>query len=378
MFKKHVSDENTYYDIRTLIKAHLDCQYYMIVGERSNGKTYSSMDYCLENYLKNGEQFAYMRRWGEDVRPNKLAELWSGHVANHRVTELSDFHFDTMVYYQRKFYCGTTDPEDMSVTKCPEPAGFVFDISGMEHYKSLSYPRVTTIVFDEFLSRNGYLPNEFVQFTNSLSTIIRDRDNVKIIMLGNTVNKYCPYFKEMGLKHVENMKPGDIDIYQFGQTNLKIAVQMTDTAKKRGGKPSDVYFAFDNPRLQMITGGEWEISIYPHLTERYLPKDKFFEAFLQFETNLLHLEFVADERGPFIFIHPKTTEIQHPESDIVYTDRPDSRYNWKMALTKQTDKCSKFIRQMLQENRIFYSDNDTGEVFRNYILWSDQQSIKNQ
>ena len=36
-------------------------------------------------------------------------------------------------------------------------------------------------------------------FMNVLSTIIRDRENIKIFMLGNTVNKYCPYFDEMGL-----------------------------------------------------------------------------------------------------------------------------------------------------------------------------------
>ena len=248
----------------------------------------------------------------------------------------------------------------------------------MEHYKSVSFPGITTIVFDEFLSRNGYLPNEFILFTNTLSTIIRDRDNVKIIMLGNTVNRFCPYFQEMGLRHIDQMRPGDRDLYHFGQSNLSIAVEMTPSSAKKGGKASDVYFAFDNPRLQMITGGEWEISIYPHLVERYVPKDVFYNAFIIFNRDILHLEFVCDSRGPFIFIHPKTTEIKNPDTDLVYTDRPDMRYNWKMALTKQSDDASKFIVKMLRENRIFYSDNETGEVFRNYIMWSDQQNIKNQ
>ena len=29
------------------------------------------------------------------------------------------------------------------------------------------------------------------------------------------------------------------------------------------------------------------------------------------------------------------------------------------------------------ENRIFYSTNEIGEVFRNYVMWSDTYSIKN-
>lgn len=366
-----------YYNIRDLMNEFPQCYYYMVIGERSNGKTYSSMDYCLEKYFTTGEQFAYLRRWGEDVKPGKLSELWAGHVQNKRVTELSNGVFDTISYYNRKFYAATTDPETLEVKKCPIPMGFVFDIAGMEHYKSVSFPGITTIVFDEFLSRNGYLPSEFILFTNTLSTIIRDRDNVKIIMLGNTVNKYCPYFTEMGLRHVDKMKPGDKDVYQYGQTDLSVAVEMTRSAQERGGKKSDVYFAFDNPRLQMITGGAWEIGIYPHLVERYRPKDVFYNAFLKFEKDLLHLEFVSTDKGPFIFVHPKTTDIKDPDNDLVFTDTPDQRYNWKMALTKQTDDASKFVRKMLQENRIFYSDNETGETFRNYIMWSDQQSIKN-
>ena len=48
-----------------------------------------------------------------------------------------------------------------------------------------------------------------------------------------------------------------------------------------------------------------------------------------------------------------------------------------MALTKHSDKLSMFIQKCLRENRIFYSTNEIGEVFRNYVMWSDSYSIKN-
>ena len=56
-----------------------------------------------------------------------------------------------------------------------------------------------TILFDEFITKGMYLTDEFMAFMNTLSTIIRQRDNVKIFMCGNTVNKFNPYFEEMGL-----------------------------------------------------------------------------------------------------------------------------------------------------------------------------------
>ena len=68
-----------YYEIRRIIKDYPNAKYYMIYGERSNGKTYSALDYALERYAKHGEQFAYLRRWGEDIRPknSQYAIRWA-------------------------------------------------------------------------------------------------------------------------------------------------------------------------------------------------------------------------------------------------------------------------------------------------------------
>ena len=74
-----------FYEIRDLMKAYPEAYYYMVIGERSNGKTFSALDYCLERYAKNGEQFAYVRRWGEDIRKKNLSELFSGHAESGHV-----------------------------------------------------------------------------------------------------------------------------------------------------------------------------------------------------------------------------------------------------------------------------------------------------
>ena len=60
-----------------------------------------------------------------------------------------------------------------------------------------------------------------------------------------------------------------------------------------------------------------------------------------------------------------------------YATRADERWNYRMALTKQSDKLSLFIIKCLRENRIFYSTNEVGEALRNYVMWSDSYSIKN-
>lgn len=365
-----------YYDARHLLVEYPEAYYYMIIGERSNGKTYSTLDYCLEKYFKEGEQFAYLRRFGEDIRKKQLSNLFSAHVENKRLLELSGGEWGSVDYTGGKFRLARTK-DDNSVEYSEEPIGFAFDLNSMEHFKSISFPKITTVVFDEFLSRQSYLPNEFLLFTNVLSTIIRLRNNVKIFMLGNTVNKYCPYFGEMGLTHIKEQKQGTVDVYNYANTGLQVVVEYCAASEKHGGKESDVYFAFDNPQLQMITTGTWEIAIYPHLPIHYKPKDVVAEFFVEFDGEILHGEVIcADDGAPFIFFHPKTTPIQDEEYDIVYGQTPSYMRNKRIGFSHYDDKLSKFICQCLRENRVFYATNETGEILRNYVIWSDSLNIR--
>lgn len=363
-----------YYDISHLIKEYPDAYYYMAFGERSNGKTYSALNYAIERYFKHGEQFAYIRRFGEDVRRKNLQTLLASHVENGRITQLSGGTFNSVEYTGARFIAYYYDEDSLKKVPNKEPMGYAFDLNSMEHHKSTSYPKVTTIIFDEFLSRQGYLVNEFVLFMNTLSTIIRDRTNVKIIMIGNTVNKYCPYFSEMGMNHIKDQKPGTTDIYTYGDSGLSVVVEYCDPTAKRGGKGSDIYFAFDNPQLKMITTGSWEIAIYPHLTTRYRPKDVMFNFFVEFDGAILHCEIITTDSDYFMFVHPKTTPIKNINSDIIYTDKPNGKWNYKVGIQNQSDMLSRIIFRLISENRAFYSDNETGEVLRNYLMWASKYS----
>lgn len=362
-----------YYDIANLIREYPHAYYYMAIGERSNGKTYSALQYALDRFFKTGEQFAYIRRFGEDIRKKNLSSLFDGHVQNGVIERMSNSQFSLVNYAQSRFYPANIG-ENEKIESSAQPMGFAFDLNSTEHIKSLSFPNVTTIIFDEFLSRIGYLTNEFVLFMNTLSTIIRDRKNVKIIMIGNTVNKYSPYFQEMGLSHIKDQKPGTTDLYTYGESQLTVVVDYCDPMAKRGGKESDVYFAFDNPQLKMITTGSWEIAIYPHLPFKYKPKEVIANFFVEFDGSLLHGEMVVAHQGYFIFFHPKTGPIKDESFDIVYTNNPTGKWNYRVGIANQSDNLSKTIKKIVSENRVFYSDNETGEVFRNYLMWATQYS----
>ena len=179
-----------YYSLDSILQRN--AQYNIIFGERSNGKTYAVLKYGVENYIRTGKQIALVRRFIEDIRGKRGDVLFNALSANGEIEKMTKGRYTFIKHVNRRFYLAYRD-EDLGKDVCDStPLGYSFALNEMEHDKSTSYPDITTIMFDEFLTRQVYLKDEFVTFMNVISTIVRNRDDVKIFMLGNTVNKYCP------------------------------------------------------------------------------------------------------------------------------------------------------------------------------------------
>lgn len=351
-----------FYSLKKIMQ--IPALYYVIFGGRSNGKTYAVQEYAIKRYYEKGEQTAIIRRWQDDFTGKRGQTMFDNQASNGNIAKITNGEWEGIYYFASKWYLCRYDGDD--IIKDPRPFAYGFAISAQEHDKSTAYPGITTILFDEFLTRSYYLPDEFVLFMNCLSTIIRHRTDVKIFMLGNTVNKYCPYFTEMGLSHVKQMKPGTIDVYHYGNENLVVAVEYTDN---HTSTESAAYFAFDNPKLSMITGNAWEIDIYPHCPEKYKPQDILFTYFIDFNGELLQCEIVQTDTNYFTFIHRKTTPIKNPGHDCIYTPDYHPGPNYHRKITKPTTQLEAKIAEFYKKDKIFYQDNEVGEIVRNYLMF---------
>ena len=356
-----------YYSLDNILKEN--ALYNMIIGERSNGKTYACERYGLDDYIRNGNQFVILRRWDEDIRGIHGNNMFNAFISNGELKKMSKGRWNNIIFKERAWTLCNTDDSGEVTEKDSKPFCFGFALSTMEHDKSNSYPGVKTIIFDEFITRKIYLDgdNEFVTFCNCLSTIIRDRKDVKIFMIGNTVNKYCPYFKEMGLKHVTNMKQGSIDLYTYGTSKLSVAVEYCDTAKKnKNKKASDVYFAFDNPKLKMITEGTWEIDIYPHIWFRPLPCEILYTYYIKFDDETLECQIINHEGDYITFVKPKTTPITKKNA-LIYSNEFSGNPYHRTNVLKATTEFEKRIKWFYTYNKVCYATNDTGETMMNYL-----------
>jgi hypothetical protein len=351
-----------YYSLKKILAEKAD--YNIIIGERSNGKTYACLEHILTDYIMNGNEGAYIRRWRDDITGKRADTVFNSLVSNGYVTKITEGEFDSIIYSRGGWHLAKFDEKERKMKAEKNAFCYAFSLSDVEHDKSTSFPNVVNIVFDEFLTRRYYLPDEFILFMNVLSTIIRDRENVKIFMLGNTVNKYCPYFDEMGLKNIEQMEQGTIDVYSFGN-NLKIAVEYCNETKS---KKSNKYFAFDNPRLNMITHGKWEMAIYPHLPIGYKIKSDsiIFTFSIVFNNKIVGCDVVNQNDDIFLFIRPKTTDPKN--GDLVYTLDYTPYMTVRKSFMYPIDRLDNKIKSFFTCNRVFYQSNEIGEIVHNYLL----------
>ena len=352
-----------YYSLKKILKHN--AHYNLIIGERSNGKTYSVLKHFIERAYNNNEDFAYIRRWAEDIRGRRGSEIFRALEHNNEIINITNGEYSGIFCYARKFYFCNYDDDGKAIYNFNSPIGFSFALSETEHDKSISFPNIYNIVFDEFLTNRIELNNEFMLFMNTLSTIIRQREHVKIFMLGNTVNKYSIYFKEMGLDNVSKMQQGDIDIYKYGDSGLKVAIEYCSPTTKLL-KKNNYYFAFNSPKLDMIKSGAWELDIYPHLDIDYNNKDVVMRYFIIFDDIIYQCNIISKDNNFLTYIHKKTTPIKN-NTDLIYTLEPNSNLYYNNNIYKPINQIQERILWFFKTNRVFYSDNNVGNSIHNFL-----------
>ena len=339
--------------------------YNVIFGERSNGKTYQLLKKSLIAWVKNKTQTAYVRRWKEDITGRRAARLYSSMVENKEVSKITNNEFQGIHYWAGKWYLCNYEKSGKAIYNDRNILCFSFALSDGEHDKSTSFPNIYLIIFDEFITNRVYLNDEFILFMNTISTIVRRREGIKIYMLGNTVNKYCPYFSEMGLTNISKMIQGSIDVYNYGDSSLTVSVEYCKSSKQTK-EVTNKYFAFNNPKLHMITGGAWELNMYPHLPIKYTPRNILLIFFIEFSECIYQCEVVNAEEEFFIFIHSKTTPIKKND-DLVYSLDFNVKINYVRNIFKPINKTQTKILWFFSNHKVFYQNNNIGDAINNYL-----------
>ena len=194
------SDKTEYYDPTKILslkdKNGNTPDFFFITTNRTAGKTTTIEKNCVNRYKKKKEKFGVLVRTAGELKGfvnsffNDIQGLF---FPNDEMTE--KVHKD--VGYSELYLNG-------------EQCGFVISLNASTKIKRNShlFTEVTTLWLDEFISEDGYLPDEVNKFFRIYRSIARGHGQqfryVRVIFTGNPTDLFNPYY--VALKICDQIK----------------------------------------------------------------------------------------------------------------------------------------------------------------------------
>lgn len=333
------------------------CDFLLLLGERSNGKSYCSKNLIIRECYKNNKEFIYLRRYDLDVKDS----LCVNYFGDCPIETMTGGEYTCIDVWRKGIYLSNID--ENGKVKHGQKIGYCHGLSGAEHYKSLAFPDVNYIIYEEVVSQNGrYIFHEPAALQQYVSTIFRHRKG-KVILIGNTISRICPYYNEWDLK-IAKQKLGTVEDYVFHNDNgddTRLKVYLTDTLNYNTG----MFFGLP---AKNITKGAYDVTEQPHLPKPLTKYKTLYNVVVEYnEFKFLCTLFMDKENNDIVwYVQPKTTEIKAGTrviSNKFYTN-PLCTRSFRNPLSATEQKIFNYI----YTGKICFSDNLTGTEWNNIIV----------
>lgn len=341
--------------------------YIISYGGRNLGKTFAWLILIYAIWQCEGYKSVLMRRMAETLKSSKVADTFTkvfdlGYVPNNKGY--------TGITYRTGAWRGYWTDEKGKITY-DEPFCYPFALSSkIETNKGVSdIEKLGIIFFDEALTADNYLTDEWGRFQNAVSTLVRENSQACCVLCANTVSWVAPYFREFGIKNVRSIKKGTVKVFQCLDETAVTLEYCNDVVANRKKKIVDRrFFGFKSGTADMIRVGSWEIHSYQHLT-REMIEDRHRELitrdiYIAHENEILCLElYVMDDFGPLVNVRPADN---FDLGKVIYVvgDHTDPRYHHR---PNPSNKIDKLIWTLYHNNRFYYADNLCGEIVKKFL-----------
>lgn len=358
--------KKTHYNIDEL--ASKGCLYNLIFGARSDGKSYQvKHKMAVVKYVKTGRRFILLRRWAEEIKPEKIEQYFS----DVDVTTLTGGRYNCIVMFKKQLFFAYYDFES-GKTKRGEKIGYVMSLNAEQHYAGASYLDVDDIIYEEFFARTPYLPGEPDKLVNLWSTVDRKRFTTKIWCVGNTISRVCPYIPEWGLhKIISNMKQGDIRTTKIPAGEDENGTPLFVTMGIEHCKSTGSNLAIGKHK-DMINTGSWQSDPQPHLPKslkEYKSMLTVMFVYNEFKFACSYLHDLTDGINVW-FIKPYDGEID--DHTIVFSNMVKQSPYWQRDIynTNFLNERLNKVFDTFREGNIFYATDLCGTDFKQVIDFS--------
>lgn len=309
--------------------------YNFIPGGRGIGKTYGAKKMAINNALKRGQQFIYLRRYKEETATSK--ETFFADI-QHEYPEWEFRVNGKNAEYAPRSTAGDKKREWIIM-------GYFVSLSVAKNVKSVAFPLVTLIIFDEFIIEKGstqYLPNESVAFNNFYLTVDRYKDKTRVLFLANAVSITNPYFLEYKIE-------------PKGQEFVKLAVNPTT---------KQPFIA-----VQFVESDDFAASIYNTRFGAFIKDSEYADYAVsnEFADNNDHLIELKTSRASYIYTLETKEGVfsvwvdnltgryyalgRRPKQEVIYVTDPNKMTEDKMLLVR-SDRQLQILRTVFARDML--------------------------
>lgn len=332
----------------------------LIISGRSDGKSYQlKHKKAIKKYLETGRRFILLRRLQEEIKSAYVEQYF----ADVDISGLTNGKYNTVSVYKGAIYLSVYNTETGRVRKV-EKCGYVRALSTEQNTAGGSYLDVDDIIFEEFMSRTAYLPDEPNKLMNFYCTIDRKEGRVRLWLAGNTITRVCPYWKDWELQDlIAKQKQGTIMVKEIEVekgTVVKLAVDYPEATKGTN-------FVIGT-HSNMLNTGEWQTDPQPLLPKskkkyKILYRIGFFYLGFRFLAEYLQDKEVKENCCWFVYPYQNK---EFRDNILIFSDIVKIENNWQRDIYNTTFNNKKInnILEEFRETNLFFSDNLTGTDFK--------------
>lgn len=314
-----------------------------LVGGRGLGKTYGAKKMVIKNAITKGEEFIYLRRYREELATAK--ETFFADILG----EFPEYDFRTFGKYAQYSHVKFRDDKRREW----HTMGYFIALSTAQSQKSVSFPKVYKIIYDEFIIEKGliqYLPNEAVAFINFYSTVDRDNDRVRVFFLANSVSIENPYF----IHYKITPQDGEEWIRKF---NGYLLVNLPDSKEFQEGKNKTRFGQFilesDPDYADYATGNKFADNNDNLLVVK--GQEARYQYSLETKTGKFSIWMDWDNKQWFI-------QEKLPQQELVFTICPEKMRDGVKLLFKN-DRQIAILRSGFKSGRVMFDQPRTRNAF---------------
>ena len=212
LFAKYAKHPKHTYEIQETLSYHDDTDREPDIifpySGRNRGKSFEISAQCLADAWYDDKQLAYVRRY-EDTQD--MINDYFGDKTEF-IHDMTDGLCDRISIYKGTLYFSHVGEEDGKLkTIRDKELGKFFALSRQDRYKSLQYPQIWNMIFEEVITDGNFLSGEPEKLMNLYSTISRSRRGFRFFMISNLVTPVNPYSNSWGL-YMDRAKPGEVKL----------------------------------------------------------------------------------------------------------------------------------------------------------------------